>query len=176
MKEEGENTVLLLKSNNIQNGSINYEQPVILPAEIANDDQWLTEGSVFITMSSGSKAHMGKTAIVFHDLPYIFGAFCAKIDINKEYRCFVSTYLRSEWFRVYIENVTAGTSINNIGTEQLTGIKLPFPDKSTLNQFEKFVTPVFRKQGEMVAENEQLTLLRDLLLPLLMNGQVKVIA
>ena len=173
-QRETEGSIRLLKSNNIQNGALNFEQPIILPADIANEDQWLTEGSVFITMSSGSKKHMGKTAIVFKSLPYVFGAFCAKIAIKPEYRCILSTYFRSDWFRVYIENVTAGTSINNIGQEHLTKIKLPFPSVSILSQYESIVSSLFIKQGEIIEENKQLASLRDFLLPMLMNGQVKV--
>ena len=174
LKCADENSVLLLKSNNIQNGVVNFEQPVILPWNLADDEQWLTKGSVFITMSSGSKAHMGKTAIIYKNLPYVFGAFCAKIDIKNAVRCFVSTYLRSDWFRVYIENVTAGTSINNISNEQLTSIMIPVPDYKILREFEVRMRDAFDRQGEIIEENQQLASLRDFLLPMLMNGQVKI--
>lgn len=52
-----EGSIKLLKSNNIQDGSINFDSPVYLSSEKANSEQWLTKGSVFITMSSGSKLH-----------------------------------------------------------------------------------------------------------------------
>jgi len=174
LKVADENSVFLLKSNNIQNGTINFEQPVILSKALASNEQWLTKNSIFITMSSGSKAHMGKTAIVYKDLPYVFGAFCAKIAIQENVRCFVSTYFRSEWFRVYIENVTAGTNINNISNEQLTEILLPIPKDEILKKFENSLIDAFDKLGELIEENQQLASLRDFLLPMLMNGQVKV--
>lgn len=174
LKQSSAKSVSLLKSNNIQNGTINFEQPVFLPQQLADKNQWLTEGSVFITMSSGSKAHMGKTAIVYKDLPYVFGAFCAKIVIDDSVRGYLSTYFRSEWFRAYIENVTAGTSINNIGNDQLTNILLPFPDSDIQKCFEDYLKPMFVRQGELGTETQQLASLRDFLLPMLMNGQVKV--
>ena len=174
LKESSAKSVSLLKSNNIQNGTINFEQPVFLPQQLADKNQWLTEGSVFITMSSGSKAHMGKTAIVYKDLPFVFGAFCAKIVIDDSVKGYLSTYFRSEWFRAYIENVTAGTSINNIGNDQLTNILLPFPDSDIQKRFEDYLKPMFVRQGELGTETQQLASLRDFLLPMLMNGQVKV--
>ena len=174
LKQSSANSISLLKSNNIQNGTINYDQPVFLPIHLADNSQWLTEGSVFITMSSGSKAHMGKTAIVYKDLPYVFGAFCAKIGIDDSVRGYLSTYFRSEWFRAYIENVTAGTSINNIGNDQLTSILLPFPGSDIQKRFEGYLKPMFVRQGELGTETQQLVSLRDFLLPMLMNGQVKV--
>ncbi len=174
LKQSSANSISLLKSNNIQNGTINFDQPVILPSHLADSNQWLTEGSVFITMSSGSKAHMGKTAIVYKDLPYVFGAFCAKIVIDDSVKGYLSTYFRSEWFRAYIENVTAGTSINNIGNDQLTNILLPFPGSDILKRFEDYLKPMFVRQGELGTETQQLASLRDFLLPMLMNGQIKL--
>ena len=119
---------------------------------------------------------MGKTAIVFDDLPYVFGAFCAKIEINEKMRCFISTYFRSKWFKNYIDNETVGTSINNIGNEQLLGIKLPIPPVSIVLEFEKRINPMFDFQGKIVKENQQLASLQDFLLPMLMNRQVKVVS
>ena len=174
LQEPTKSSIRLLKSNNIQSGQINYEQPVILPKSFASDEQWLSKGSVFITMSSGSKAHMGKTAIVYNDIPHVFGAFCAKISIIPDYKCFISTYLRSEYFRAYIENVTLGTSINNISNEHLNSIVLPFPSQKILAQFEAIVDKMFEVQGKCIDENHQLASLRDFLLPMLMNGQVTV--
>lgn len=166
------NIVPLLKSNNIQNGKINFDSPVYLLAEKIRPEQFLKDHSVFITMSSGSKAHMGKTAILYKSLPYAFGAFCGRISINPKYRSFLSMYFVSDMFRKYIESVTSGTSINNISSEQLASIIIAFPPEKVLNKFEEILNPIFSKQGDIVMENYQLSSLRDFLLPMLMNGQV----
>ena len=170
-----EGSIKLLKSNNIQDGSINFDSPVYLSSEKANSEQWLTKGSVFITMSSGSKLHMGKTAIVFDDLPYVFGAFCAKIKIESLYQYWLVVFFRHELFRTHIENVTLGTSINNINAHHITSIKMPFPPKDILEQFNAILSPCFNMQGKIMSENTHLQSMRDWLLPMLMNGQAKVI-
>ena len=169
-----EDSIKLLKSNNIQDGSINFDSPVYLPSEKANSEQWLTKGSVFITMSSGSKLHMGKTAIVFDDLPYVFGAFCAKIKIESLYQYWLAAYFRHELFRTHIENVTLGTSINNINAHHITSIKMAFPPKEVLERFNALLSPCFDMQGKIMKENTQLQSMRDWLLPMLMNGQAIV--
>jgi type I restriction enzyme S subunit len=38
----------------------------------------------------------------------------------------------------------------------------------------EFINPIFRKMNGIIQENQKLTELRDWLLPMLMNGQVKV--
>jgi type I restriction enzyme, S subunit len=43
-----------------------------------------------------------------------------------------------------------------------------------LSQFHSMVNPAFQKQNKIEFENIQLAELRDWLLPMLMNGQVKV--
>lgn len=165
-------TINLLKSNNIENGRINFEAPIILPKEKANSDQWLTKGSVFITMSSGSKLHMGKTAIVYRNLPYVFGAFCSKIEINSNFKALISSYFISDEFRTYIENVCAGTSINNIKNQYLLDIKIPFPPQPILRKYEVIFEELSQKIASAEKEKIEEDSLRKFLLPLLMNGQV----
>lgn len=166
------NSVSLLKSNNIQNGMVNIEKPVFIPKILCNENQWLTKGSIFITMSSGSKKHMGKTAIIYNSLPYVFGAFCSKIEIDKGYTHFLSIYFTSKYFKKYINKMSIGTNINNIINEYITNIKTFLPQRHTLNNFENIIAPIFDRIGTLINENIYITNLRDYLLPLLMKGQV----
>jgi type I restriction enzyme S subunit len=53
----------------------------------------------------------------------------------------------------------------------LTGIKV-INDKGLMNIFHKIVNPMYEKQEVLRKENQQLSSLRDWLLPMLMNGQV----
>lgn len=48
------------------------------------------------------------------------------------------------------------------------------PNKDLLKRFDKAITPIFYKMKQIRVECEELTKLRDELLPLLMNGQVSV--
>ena len=172
--EKTDNSVYLLKSNNIDNGAINYDKPVILDKTLINDDQFLTKGSIFITMSSGSKEHMGKTAIVYFDMNYAFGAFCSKIEIEPKFKNYLSLFFRSELFRKYIEKVTSGTSINNIGNEHLTNKKLPFPPIELQQKFENLTDLYFEKIAQIIKESDKINSLKNYILPLLMNGQVSI--
>ena len=174
LNKPSENTVYLLKSNNIDNGAITYDKPVILDKGKVKSEHFLTKGSVFITMSSGSKAHMGKTAIVYFDMNYVFGAFCSKISISRECKNYLSMYFRSIYFRKYIEKITSGTNINNISNEHLLSIKLPFPPKFLQQKFEQLIDIYFEKIALLIKEHDQLYSLRDFILPLLMNGQATI--
>ena len=117
---------------------------------------------------------MGKTAIVFDDLPYVFGAFCAKIKIESLYQYWLAVYFRHELFRTHIENVTLGTNINNINAHYITSIKMAFPPKEVLERFNALLSPCFDIQGKIMKEDTQLQNMRDWLLPMLMNGQARI--
>ena len=49
-----------------------------------------------------------------------------------------------------------------------------YPANETLDRFSKFATPIRKQLMTIYEENIKLTELRDWLLPMLMNGQVKV--
>lgn len=166
------NYIPLIKSNNIQNGQILFDDIIFVPQKLVNKNQILSKNSVLMTMSSGSKEHMGKTTIIYDSLDYTFGAFCSKIEIIEDMRCFLSIFFRSALFKTLIDNITSGTNINNISNEHLYNIKMTIPNKKVLQKFEDILNPILDKQGIIQKENQELTSLRDFLLPLLMNGQV----
>lgn len=67
-----------------------------------------------------------------------------------------------------------GTTFGAITKDDLFSLKVVIPKKEVVNEFSLIFQPVFEKQNIIALENEKLAGLRDWLLPMLMNGQVKV--
>jgi type I restriction enzyme S subunit len=67
-----------------------------------------------------------------------------------------------------------GTTFGSITKDDLYSLKVVKPDKEILKQYHKTINPAFEKQNKIELENQKLSELRDWLLPMLMNGQVKV--
>jgi len=67
-----------------------------------------------------------------------------------------------------------GTTFGSITKDDLFSLKVIRPDKNILGQYQKIIYPSFVKQNKNELENNRLSELRDWLLPMLMNGQVKV--
>ena len=162
----------LLKSNNLQDGKLLLDDIVYVKSSKVSHEQHLRKGSIFITMSSGSTEHVGKTAVISYDTPYCYGAFCSKIEIHPNYRAFLSVFFRSDYFSRIIRTIVVGTSIKNINNNHLINNALPLPPANVLERYEQIVCPMLDQQGAIVQENQELACLRDFLLPLLMNGQV----
>lgn len=166
--------ICLLRANNIENGNINYDNVVYVKENKISKDQLLMQNDVFICMSSGSKDHIGKTAIVTADIGCSFGAFCSKIEIQSCAFSWLALYFRSKYFNSYIRNTCLGTNINNLNNDMLYNIVLPIPPEYVLQRFNAIIHPMIAKMGNTHVESIELEHLRDWLLPMLMNGQVTV--
>lgn len=78
----------------------------------------------------------------------------------------------------YFENANAsaktGNTFANMNKEDFSGIRIILPSKEIKNNFHKITEPYFAQIKCLQGQNQELTQLRDWLLPMLMNGQVKV--
>lgn len=76
----------------------------------------------------------------------------------------------------YFENANAsaktGNTFANMNKEDFSGIRIILPRNEIKNNFHKITEPYFAQIKCLQGQNQQLTQLRDWLLPMLMNGQV----
>lgn len=172
---EDNDVVLILRGNNISNNHIIYDgNTVYLDKSFVSEEQKIHKYDFVMTMSSGSKEHVGKSAMFLFDSPHSYGAFCNKITPAKDCQFFLENYLHSEYFKKYIQITCSGTGINNLTNEHFDKAFFPFPDNEVLESFNQKIKPIYEQIGVLEKENLRLTVLRDRLLPLLMNGQVIV--
>ena len=73
-----------------------------------------------------------------------------------------------------IENNGVGSTFKEISASTLKTIPISLPDKNEVNKYTEIVKSIFERQNILEIENQQLSELRDWLLPMLMNGQVTV--
>lgn len=73
-----------------------------------------------------------------------------------------------------ISSMNTGTAVPSMTTEILNNLSLIYPPSETLKTFDNILSPIFQKIDILKIENQKLAELRDWLLPMLMNGQVKV--
>lgn len=170
-----ENGILVLRGNNIQNNRLVYDANVAyVPCSLVSKEQQIQAHDIILTMSSGSKEHIGKCTMFQYDSPHTYGAFLTKFTPESDKVGFVYLSMISDFFKKKIQAICNGTGINNLTNETFDNLVFPKPDKTILGYFEEIVAPLFEKMGECDRENEELTKLRDWLLPMLMNGQARV--
>ena len=70
-----DNSVVLLRANNIQNGNLVFDDVVYVSKNRVDEKQYLKKGDILVCTSSGSKELVGKAAIVHTDLPMVLELF-----------------------------------------------------------------------------------------------------
>ena len=88
---------------------------------------------------------------------------------------FLFYVVKTDSFITYCTKGSTGTSHSQrrVPPEILKGFAIPF-NKEIVSMFSSIVTPQIDKLNANIEQKRQLTLLRDSLLPMLMNGQVTV--
>ena len=74
----------------------------------------------------------------------------------------------------YLVNLSTGSARDNLSQDMIKNIKVVIPSNEILDRYYYFSNNIIKELTKKQQENEQLTQLRDWLLPMLMNGQVKV--
>ena len=167
--------VLVLRGNNIQNNHLVYDaNTAYIPDSLVGEQQKIRKGDIIMTMSSGSKEHIGKCMMFNYDSEHTFGAFLNCFRPKKELQYYFFVSLISERFKATIKRMCGGTGINNLTNQSFDEIYIPIPNDRILQSFESFAKDIFDKYGQNESESLRLTSLRDFLLPMLMNGQVTI--
>lgn len=167
--------VLVLRGNNIENSRIIFDSNVAyIPKSFVSNEQKIFEGDIIITMSSGSKAHVGKCAMFHKDSKHTFGAFLSKFTPQRNMRHIVFLFLSSEYFKNIIEAYCNGTGINNLTNQTFDNIFLLKPTLNITQHFENIVANMFASIGNLEEESLSLIKQRNELIQLLMDGQVLV--
>ena len=114
--------VPVLRSNNIQNGQIDYSELLYVSCAVP-ERAYAHKGDILICARNGSRALVGKSAIVAAD-GMAFGAFMAiyRSSCNPYIQLFINSYL----FRGQLEGATT-TTINQVTQEMLKRQLCPLP-------------------------------------------------
>lgn len=106
---------------------------------------------------------------------YILSTGFQGLKCSEDSFSFIHCVVNSSWFETYKDVLSHGATQEGVNNEDLKNIKFAVPTDKILKQFSKIVLPVLERKFAIIKENQELTSLRDFLLPLLMNGQVTFI-
>ena len=154
---ELEQTVITSTSNFITEEGLNNSSAKLFPS-----------GTILVAMYG---ATAGKVSFLTFEAS-TNQAICAIMltDIRMRY------YLKNviEDLYQYLVKLSTGSARDNLSQDMIKNIKVVIPSNDILDRFYDFSNNIIKEITKKQQENEQLTQLRDWLLPMLMNGQVKV--
>lgn len=99
-------------------------------------------------------------------------AVCAVLPKNQEYINIIRFTIQDLYN--HLVKMSSGSARDNLSQDIIKNIKVIVPNKDSLKQFNNIVNPCIDKIVMNIKENILYAELRDWLLPMLMNGKVKV--
>jgi len=135
--ESHENGVVILRANNICEGTLNFNDTVVVRAERVSEKQRVRKGDIVICAANGSVKLVGKAGLAYTDMPNVsFGTFCLLVRPRNNSSKILSTYFMTDEYRSNIEIAAHGTNINNIKPSTLEEAMVPDVEEGKRREFE----------------------------------------
>ena len=135
-EEISENGILVLRSGNIKNSKLNFENKLKIDKKI-NEKYFVKRNDILMCSRNGSAHLVGKVALINQNYKEVtFGAFMTVI--RGEYSNYLYNYFKSEYFR-NSKILKKTTTINQITKKELENISITLPPLSLQNEFSQFV-------------------------------------
>ncbi|MFM6009353.1 MAG: hypothetical protein ACKO99_01670, partial [Dolichospermum sp.] len=143
------------------------------------EDSRLNYGDLVIAITDVTRNAIiiGKSFIVpdlFDQPPLISCDVASVISKSNFNNYYLEMLFNSEIYHEYIKHFASGTLVLHLDLNGMLWFKTFMPQKRLLDKFAEIKKSIMLKQTINVIENQQLTQLRDWLLPMLMNGQITV--
>ncbi len=148
--------VVLTADNITSEGALKIVKKVYLREDFpANDEKRLYKDDIFICLSSGSKEHVGKCAIIKQDIPYFAGGFMGILRKKSDsvLMKYLWAVLASEQYREVLGQGSTGTNINNLGSS-LGSIKVPLPSLDIQRKIVKILEQAEREENTIFTQIE----------------------
>ena len=135
---------IVLRSSNIQNGQMDYSDVVCVKMDVP-ESKMSQKGDILICARNGSKALVGKTAIIDRD-GMSYGAFMA--IFRSKYNNLIYYYLNSHYFRDIIDHDVGTTTINQVTQSLIKELPFPLPPLAEQKRIVARIEYLFAKLDE----------------------------
>lgn len=131
---------------------------------------FLREGDIILSLTG----NIGRVCLVYGD-KYLLNQRVAKLVPTKdEYNSFIYFLFRESKFKNKLEMVSNGVAQQNLSPIEMGEIKIIFPANNYMEMFHENVRYIIETIIVLKNKNNILRQTRDLLLPKLMSGEIKV--
>ncbi|MFP1981877.1 restriction endonuclease subunit S [Lonsdalea quercina] len=163
--------------------------PWITPNDLSDNqgNKFISHGALDVSekgvKNASLKKHPAGTVLLSSRAPIGYMAIARnEVTTNQGFKSFIPSKGYSTEFVFYavkhalpkIVKNASGSTFKEVSGSVLKKIEITLPEISVVNRFTKNVINIFSRQDKLELENQQLSVLRDWLLPMLMNGQVTV--
>ena len=146
------NGTLVLRSSNVQNGRLAFEDNVFVDTVIS-EKNYVKENDILICARNGSRSLIGKCALISKENEgYAFGAFMS--IYRSKYNRFIYHLFQTDLFFSQI-NEHLGATINQVTTKSLNSFSFNFPCEEEQGKIAAFLATIDNKISRTLAQIEQ---------------------
>lgn len=179
-ESETENSVRLLRSNNIYNSKVVLNNIQNVDNSRVKGHQIILSDDILICMANGSKDLVGKAGFC-NELTgaglYTFGAFMGVFRIFGDYnKYFIYLNFLTKNYRNHIDLLLSGSSINNLKPSDIESIEIFIPP---LTEQTRIATILSEMDAELAALEQQLHKARQIkqgMMQELLTGRVRLLS
>ncbi len=173
-------TKRLLRSNNVQDAVVVTTDVQFVNSARVSFNQILKMNDILVCMANGSKALVGKAGLFAVDdgYDYTFGAFmgCFRTDATVANPAFVFLLFQTGRYRDYINNLLAGSSINNLSPVSIETLEFPFPSLAEQNAIAAVLTDVDAELTMLELRREKTRNVKQAIMQELLTSKTRLIA
>lgn len=134
-----------------------------------------TINSVWFAKMKNSIKHLylNKEMQEFINSSILSTGFCG-LQCTEDSFEYVASFIEHSYFEILKNTLAHGATQEAVNNDDLTGIPFIIPSARVLRLFHERTQSVYSQISKNICENQELTRLRDWLLPMLMNGQASI--
>ena len=138
--------------------------------ENMNLECFIRNGDILLSLTG----NVGRVCFVYGG-DYLLNQRVAKLKpINQKDKALVYFLFRQKSMQILLVNMAKGSAQPNLSPVETGEIEINLPSRNVLDKFAEIVNPIYDYLVQNKVENQKLSALRDLLLPKLMSGEVRV--
>lgn len=172
-------TKRLLRSNNVQDSTIVISDVQFVNAARVSEKQTLRKNDILICMANGSKALVGKAGLFSLDDGYVytFGAFmgCFRNNSKTYNSAFVFYLFQMGRYRDYINNLLAGSSINNLSPGSIESLEFSMPPLPEQTAIASVLSEMDAELAALEQRREKTRALKQGMMQELLTGKTRLL-
>jgi type I restriction enzyme S subunit len=173
-------TKRLLRSNNVQKAFVVTNDVQFVNGKRVSQIQVLQKNDILICMANGSKTLVGKAGLfsIEDGFDYTFGAFmgCFRTDESIADAVFVFSLFQTGRYRDYINNLLAGSSINNLSPSSIESLEFSFPPYSEQVAIGQVLAEMDAELSAFEARRDKTRNIKQSMMQELLTGKTRLIS
>jgi type I restriction enzyme, S subunit len=168
-----EHGLLVLRSSNVQNGRLAYDDNVNVNLEVA-EHLYTRPGDILVCVRNGSRALIGKCALIDQQAAGVtFGAFMS-VYRTKYWRFIIHAFQANEIQRQIRDNI--GATINQITNKDMKAFRVLLPPEDEQVAIAKVLTEIDAELASLEQRREKTRALKQGMMQELLTGRTRLIS